>query len=73
MLVGDIRVDGLTDAAEAFLAWVLIYLPMAALAAWYLSTRKPEPDTPRKPRIVKSILIGLAIPGVLLALAWVLR
>jgi hypothetical protein len=73
MLVGDIRVDGPLDAALAFFSWALIYLPLAALAAWYLSTRKPEPAAPRKPRIVKSVLIGLAIPGAAFGLALALR
>jgi hypothetical protein len=73
MLVGDFRVDGLADAASAFFSWAVIYLPLAGLAAWYLSTRKSEPDIPRKPRIVKSVLIGLAIPATVVGLAWALR
>lgn len=69
----DTSLDSARDVLESIFAWAIVYLPVAALAAWYLSTRKPEPDIPRKPRIVKSILIGLAIPGVVFGLAWALR
>lgn len=72
ILIGQISVDSPKDFAEAFLAWELVYLPLAALTALYAATRLPEPAIPRKPRIVKSIIIGFAIPAVGIALAWAL-
>lgn len=57
----------------AFVAWEVVYLPFAALIALYLLHRKLAPVVPRKTRIVKSVLIGLAIPAAVVALGMALK
>lgn len=63
------QLDGLMD----FLAWEVVYLPLAALLALYVAWRGPVTVVHRKTRIVKSVLIGLAIPAAALALSWALQ
>jgi uncharacterized membrane protein len=70
MLVGQSLADGTQLAVIA-----LISIPIAAIAALFASRVKPtsSADAPRKPRIVASVLIGLAIAAGAVFLAWVLR
>jgi len=69
MLIGDIRA-GVTQ----FLAWELVYLPLAAIAALFATRIASRPPAvPGKPRILGAILTGLAIAATVVGLCVALR